>query len=38
MFTTKTMEILLAKLPKAAREAHLAPGIINNLRFVPCPM
>ena len=27
MFTTKTMELLLAKLPKASREAHLAPGI-----------
>ena len=26
MSTTKTMELLLAKLPKAAREAHLAPG------------
>ena len=31
MFTTKTMELLLAKLTKAAREAHLVPGIINNL-------
>ena len=34
MFTTKTMELLLAKLPKAAREAHLAPGVINNLLSV----
>ena len=34
MFTTKTMELLLKKLPKAAREAHLAPGIINNLLSV----
>ena len=34
MFTTKTMELLLTKLPKAAREAHLAPGIINNLLSV----
>ena len=31
MFTTKTMKLLLAKLPKSAREAHRAPGIINNL-------
>ena len=34
MFTIKTMELLLAKLPKAAKEAHLAPGIINNLLSV----
>ena len=34
MFNTKTMELLLAKLPKASREAHLAPGIINNLLFI----
>ena len=34
MFTTKTMELLLAKLPKASRKAHLAPGIINNLLSV----
>ena len=25
------MELLIAKLPKASRESHLAPGIINNL-------
>ena len=34
MFTTKTMEVLLSKLPKADREAHLAPGIINNILYV----
>ena len=34
MFTTKNMKLLLAKLPKAAREVHLAPGIINNLLYV----
>ena len=34
MFTNKTMELLLAKLTKAAREAHRASGIINNLLFV----
>ena len=34
MFTTKTMELLLAKLPKSSREAHRAPGIINNLLSV----
>ena len=31
MFTSKTLELLLTKLPKAAQEAHRAPGIINNL-------
>jgi hypothetical protein len=31
MFTTKTLQLLLNKLPDAAREAHCAPGIINNL-------
>ena len=31
MFTTKTLKLLLKKLPKAAREAHRAPTIINNL-------
>ena len=31
MSTTKTMELWLAKLPKAAKEAHRAPGIINDL-------
>ena len=31
MFTTKKMELLLVKSTKAAREAHLTPGIINNL-------
>ena len=34
MFTTKMMELLLAKLPKSAREVHLVPGIINNLLSV----
>ena len=34
MFTTKTMELLLSKLTKANKEAHLAPGIINNLLSV----
>ena len=34
MFTTKTMELLIAKLTNASREAHLAPGIINNLLSV----
>ena len=38
MFTTNTMELLLAKLPKAPKEAHLAPGITNKLLsvFVLC--
>ena len=31
MFTTNTLELLLNKLPKAAREAHEAPTITNNL-------
>ena len=31
MFTTKTLQLLLNKLPKPAREAHRAPGIVNNL-------
>ena len=34
MFTTKMIGILLAKLPKAAGEADLAPGIINNLPYI----
>ena len=34
MFTTKTMELLIVKQTKASREAHLAPGIINNLLYV----
>ena len=34
MFTTKTMKLLFAKLPKADREAHLATGIINNFLYV----
>ena len=38
MFTTKTMEFLLAELPNAAREEHLAPGVINNLLFCLCPV
>ena len=31
MFTTKTLQLLLNKLPTAAREAHRTPGIVNNL-------
>ena len=31
MFTTNTLELLLTKLPRAAREAHEAPTITNNL-------
>ena len=34
IFTNKTMELLLNKLPKAAKEAHRAPGVINNLLSV----
>ena len=34
MFTSRTLEILLTKLPKAAQEAYCAPGIINNLLSV----
>ena len=34
MFTTKTLELLINKLPKAAREAHRAPTITNNLLSV----
>ena len=34
MFTTKTMELLLAKLPNADREAHRETGIIDNLLSV----
>ena len=34
MFTTKTMELLITKLIKVGREAHLAPGVINNLLSV----
>jgi hypothetical protein len=34
MFTTNTLELLLNKLPKAAREAHEAPTITNNLLSV----
>jgi hypothetical protein len=34
MFTTTTLELLLNKLPKAAREAHEAPSITNNLLSV----
>ena len=34
MFTNKTMKVLLGKMPKAAREAHHAPGITNNLLSV----
>jgi len=34
MFTTSTLELLLNKLPKAAREAHRAPAITNNLLSV----
>ena len=28
------MELLISKMPRAAREAHRAPGIINNLLSV----
>ena len=31
MFTTKTLQLILNKLPQQAREAHLAPTITNNL-------
>ena len=31
MVTTNTLELLLSKLPVAAREAHEAPTITNNL-------
>jgi len=34
MFTTNTLELLLNKLPKAAREAHEAPTLTNNLLSV----
>ena len=34
MFTTNTLELLLTKLPKEAREAHEAPTITNNLLSV----
>ena len=34
MFTNKKMEILIAKLPKAAKEANRAPRIINELLSV----
>ena len=34
MYTTNTLELLLNKLPKAAREAHEAPTITNNLLSV----
>ena len=34
MFTTKTLRLLLNKLPISAREAHCAPGIVNNIIFV----
>ena len=34
MFTTRTLHLLLSKLPKAAREAHAAPTITNNLLSV----
>ena len=34
MFTTKTLELLINKLPKAAREAHRAPTLTNNLLSV----
>ena len=34
MFTTNTLELLLTKLPKSAREAHAAPTLTNNLLSV----
>ena len=34
MFTTKTMEPLISELSKAAREAHIATGIIYNILYV----
>jgi hypothetical protein len=34
MFTTSTLELLINKLPKAAREAHRAPALTNNLLSV----
>ena len=34
MFTTKTLEFPLSKLPKSSREAHRSPGLINNLLLV----
>ena len=37
MFTTKTLELLLYNLPKAAREVHQSPGLINNLLLVSVP-
>ena len=38
MFTTSTLELLLTKLPKSAREAHAFPSLTNNLLsvFVLC--
>ena len=35
MFTTKTVNLLLQKLPTKARQAHRVPGIINSLLSVP---
>ena len=34
MLTNKTMDLLLARLPKEASEGHRTPGIINNLLSV----
>ena len=34
MFTTNMLDLLLSKLPKAAREAHKAPTLTNNLLSV----
>ena len=35
MFTSKTLDLLLTKLPPEAKEAHLTAGIINNLLSIP---
>ena len=35
MHTTKTVNLLLKKLPTKARQAHRVPGIMNSLLSVP---
>ena len=35
MHTTKTVNLLLKKLPTKARQAHLVPRIMNSLLAVP---
>ena len=35
MVTTKTVNLLLKKLPTKARQAHRVPGIMNSLLSVP---